>query len=281
MMADEYQRHSMKNKNETEQADGVRTRMLTEERRRAILALVDRQGSALISDLSKQFDVSAVTIRADINALCERDLLIRSHGGAFRSSDVVLDSPLEVKATLHHEEKVRIGQAAAALVNEGEIILLDSGTTTLEVSRALAARDLPGLTAITNALDIASELSADRHISVIMIGGLLRHISRSFVGPQAERMLAEMHVDHLFLGVDGLDPNIGPSTPDVLEAESNAAMIRIARQVTVVTDSSKIGRRSLCTISPITSIHRIITDRSIHPEHQDVLVSKGVEVITV
>ena len=271
----------MKNRKESEQADGVRTRLLTEERRRAILALVDRQGSALISDLSKQFDVSAVTIRADINALCERDLLIRSHGGAFRSSDVVLDSPLEVKATRHHEEKVRIGQAAAALVKEGEIILLDSGTTTLEVSRALAARDLPGLTAITNALDIASELSADRHISVIMIGGLLRHISRSFVGPQAERMLAEMHVDHLFLGVDGLDPSIGPSTPDVLEAESNAAMIRIARQVTVVTDSSKIGRRSLCTIAPITSIHRIITDRSIRPEHQDVLASQGVEVLTV
>src|SRR5689334_15489580 len=110
------------------------TRLLTEERRRAILALVDRQGSALISDLSKQFDVSAVTIRADINALCEKDLLIRSHGGAFRSSDVVLDSPIEVKASQHHEEKVRIGKLAAGLVNEGEIVLFDSGTTTMEVS---------------------------------------------------------------------------------------------------------------------------------------------------
>src|SRR5438132_13361619 len=102
-------------------------RLLTEERRRAILSMVDRQGSALISDLSKQFGVSSVTIRADINSLCAKDLLMRSHGGAFRCTGVVLDSPLEVKTSQHHEEKVRIAEAAAALVKEGEIILLDSG----------------------------------------------------------------------------------------------------------------------------------------------------------
>jgi DeoR family transcriptional regulator of aga operon len=95
-------------------------------------------------------------------------------------------------------------------------------------------------------------------------------------------MLAELHVDHLFLRVDGLDPNVGPSTPDVLEAELNAAMIRIARQVTVVTDASKIGHRSLCTIAPpIGAIHRIITDWSIRAEHQEALASKATEVITV
>jgi DeoR family transcriptional regulator of aga operon len=258
-----------------------RPRLLTEERRRAILSIVDRQGSALISDLSRQFGVSLVTIRADINSLCSKDLLVRSHGGAFRRSDVVLDAPLEVKATRHHEEKVRIGTSAAALVREGEIVLLDSGTTTLEVARALAARRLSGLTAITNALDIAAELAAHPSINVIMIGGLLRHISRSFVGPQAERMLAGLHADHLFLGVDALEPNIGPSTPDVLEAEANAAMIRIAKSVTVVTDASKIGRRSLCIIAGIGAVHRIITDRSILPEHLETLGTKGIEVITV
>ena len=258
-----------------------RPRLLTEERRRAILSMVDRHGSALISDLSRQFGVSSVTIRADINSLCDKELLMRSHGGAFRRSDVVLDAPLEVKASLHHEEKVRIAQAAAALVKEGEIILLDSGTTTLEVSRAIAARNLPRLTAITNALDIAAELASHPRIDVIMIGGLMRHISRSFVGPQAEKMLAGLHVDHLFLGVDALEPNIGPSTPDVLEAEANAAMIRIARSVTVVTDASKIGRRSLCIIAAISSVHRIITDRSIQPEHRDKLIAKGVEVVIV
>jgi DeoR family transcriptional regulator of aga operon len=271
----------MKNSKVAEREANSRTRLLTEERRRAILAIVDKQGSALISDLSRQFDVSAVTIRADINSLCERDLLIRSHGGAFRSTDVVLDSPLEVKAGRHHEEKVRIAQAAAALVKEGDIILLDSGTTTMEVSRAIAARDLSGLTAITNALDIAAELSHHGRINLIMIGGLLRQMSRSFVGPQAERMLAGLHVDHLFLGVDGLDPNVGPSTPDVLEAELNGAMIRIARSVTVVTDASKIGQRSLCTMAPISAIHRIITDKSIREEHRAMLAARGIEVVAV
>jgi DeoR family transcriptional regulator of aga operon len=253
--------------------------MLTEERRRAILEIVNRQGSAMISELSRQFGVSAVTVRADINALCARDMLVRSHGGAIRRAEVVLDSPLDVKAGLHHEEKVRIGRAAAGLVREGEIILLDSGTTTLEVARALTHRALPRLTVVTNALNIATELCGFSQVSLILIGGVLRQISRSFVGPPAQRMLADLHVDQLFLGVDGLEPDVGPSTPDVLEAELNAAMISIARQVNVVTDSSKIGRRSLSTIAPISSIHRIITDSGIRPEHRGILEARGIEVL--
>ena len=258
-----------------------RGRLLTEERRRAILDIINRYGSALISELSKQFGVSAVTVRADINALCERDLIVRSHGGAIRRGEVVLDAPLEVKAGLHHDEKVRIGKAAASLVREGEIILLDSGTTTLEAARALSQRGVSRLTVVTHALNVAWELSAFPQISVIMIGGLLRRISGSFVGPQAQKMIADLHVDHFFLAVDGLEPEVGPSTPDVLEAELNAAMIRMAKQVTVLADSSKIGRRSLSTIAPMSSIHRIITDSGIRAEHRAVLESKGIEVMVV
>jgi DeoR family transcriptional regulator of aga operon len=256
-------------------------RLMTEERRRSILEIVNRQGSALISELSKQFGVSAVTIRADIKALCEKDLLVRSHGGAIRRAEVALDAPLEVKAGLHHREKVRIGNAAAALVKEGEIILLDSGTTTLETARALARRNLARLTVVTHALNIAWELASAKQISLIVIGGLLRQISHSMVGPQAQRMLADLHVDHFFLAVDGLEPEVGPSTPDILEAELNAAMIRQARQVTVLADSSKIGRRSLSTIAPITSISRLITDTGIRPEHRAIFEAKGVEVVAV
>ncbi len=257
----------------------TRPRLLTEERRRAILDIVNRQGSAIITDLSRHFGVSAVTVRADINELCARNLLVRSHGGAIRRAVVALDSPLEIKAGLHHEEKVRIGRAAAALVSAGEIILLDSGTTTLELARALVQRKLPRLTVVTNALTIASELASVSEISLVMIGGVLRQISQSFVGPQAQKMLADLHVDHLFLGVDGLEPDVGPSTPDVLEAELNAAMIGIARQVTVVTDSSKIGRRSLSTIAPLSRVHRIVTDHGLRPEHRAAFESRGVQVV--
>ncbi|HZO53901.1 MAG TPA: DeoR/GlpR family DNA-binding transcription regulator [Bryobacteraceae bacterium] len=257
------------------------SRLLTEERRRAVLEMINRQGRVVISDLSRHFNVSSVTARADINALLKRDLLVRSHGGAIRKSEATVDYPLDVKASQHHDEKVRIGHAAAALVREGQTVLLDSGTTTLEVSRAIRNRKLSHVTLITNSLAIATELCNVSGINIIMIGGMLRRISRSFAGPQALKLLADLRVDHFFLGVDGLEPEIGPSTPDILEAELNAAMIRCAREVSVVTDSSKIGRSSLSLIAPITSIHRVITDSGITPEHRESLKSKGIDVVAV
>ncbi len=268
-------------KNQSHVAGPSDNRLLTEERRRAILEMLDRQGRVVISDLSRHFGVSAVTARADINALSERDLLVRSHGGAIRKHTVTVDYPLDVKESQHHEEKVQIGQAAAALVKEGQTVLLDSGTTTLEVARALRQRKLARITVVTNSLTIATELCTVLETNLIMIGGILRHISRSFAGPQAQKLLADLRVDHFFLGVDGLEPEIGPSTPDILEAELNAAMIRSAREVTVVADSSKIGRRSLSLIAPITSVHRIITDSGIEATDKAILESKGVEVMEV
>lgn len=265
----------------TAKASPQGSRLLTEERRRAILEMIGRQGRVVISDLSRQFGVSAVTARADINALSERDLLVRSHGGAIRKHGVSVDFPLDVKESQHREEKVQIGQAAAALVREGQTVLLDSGTTTLEVARALRDRKLSRLTVVTNSLTIAWELSTVPELNLIMIGGILRHISRSFAGPQAQKLLADLRVDHFFLGVDGLEPEMGPSTPDILEAELNAAMIRAASEVTIVTDSSKIGRCSLSLIAPITSVHRIITDAHIAPQQRETLEAKGIEVLAV
>lgn len=257
------------------------SRLLTEERRRAVLEMINRQGRVVISDLSRHFNVSSVTARADINALSKRDLLVRSHGGAIRKNEASVDYSVDVKASLHHEEKVRIGHAAAALVREGQTVLLDSGTTTLEVARAIRDRKLTHVTLITNSLAIASELCTVSGVNIIMIGGMLRRISRSFAGPQALKLLTDLRVDHFFLGVDGLEPETGPSTPDILEAELNAAMIRCAREVSVVADSSKIGRSSLSLIAPITSIHRVITDTAITPEHRESLEAKGIEVMTV
>jgi len=256
-------------------------KLLTEERRRAILEILSRQGRVVISDLSRHFGVSAVTARADITALHERDLLVRSHGGAIRKQDVSVDYPLDIKESQHHDEKVLIGHAAAGMVREGQTVLLDSGTTTLEVARSIRSRQLPRLTVVTNSLTIAWELSTSPTTNLIMIGGILRHISRSFAGPQAQKLLYDLRVDHFFLGVDGLDPEMGPSTPDILEAELNAAMIRSASETTVVADSSKIGRRSLSLIAPVTSVHRIITDEGISRGHREILESKGIDVMVV
>jgi DeoR family transcriptional regulator of aga operon len=134
---------------------------------------------------------------------------------------------------------------------------------------------------ITNALNIAVELMDCPGVSLIMIGGLMRPVSSSFVGPQAEAMMNEFHADRLFLAVDGFDLENGPSTPDVLEAQLNNVMIRSAKEVNVVADFSKLGRRSVSRIGPFNLIQRLITDKRATAEFTKGLRKKGIEVIEV
>jgi DeoR family transcriptional regulator of aga operon len=140
---------------------------------------------------------------------------------------------------------------------------------------------IQSLTVITNALNIAVELADTPGITLIMIGGLLRPVSCSFVGPQAEAMMNEFHADRLFLAVDGFDLENGPSTPDMLEAQLNNVMIRSAKEVNVVTDSSKLGRRSVSRIGPFNKIRRLITDNRATQEFTEELRNKGIQVIEV
>jgi len=258
-----------------------RARLLTEQRRRNLLDLVDQNGQVTVADLVKRFSISAVTVRSDLDALASIGAIVRSHGGAVRRLEATQDYPLRTKETLHHIEKVRIGKAAAELVRAGETIILDSGSTTAEIARHLKKLKLPSLTVITNALNIAAELADHAGVSLMMIGGLLRPISCSFVGPQAEAMMNDFHADRLFLAVDGFDLENGPSTPDVLEAQLNNVMIRSAKEVNVVADFSKLGRRSVSKIGPFDRIRRLITDKRAAPEFTDGLRKKGIEVIEV
>jgi DeoR/GlpR family transcriptional regulator of sugar metabolism len=176
---------------------------------------------------------------------------------------------------------VRIGHAATLLIQPRQTVIIDSGTTTAEVARALKRTSPEGLTVIIHALNIALELADSPNFSLIMIGGVFRHISRSFVGPPAQRIMSDLHADHFFLAVDGLDPETGPSTPDVLEAQLNAQMIRAAREVSVVADATKFGRRSLSLIGDIRSIHRVITDSRVNDEMVCQPRKMGIEVVVV
>jgi DeoR family transcriptional regulator, aga operon transcriptional repressor len=257
------------------------SRLLGEERRRKILQMIDKDGQVTITDLAKRFSVSAVTVRADLDALSANGTIMRSHGGAVRRQEANQDFPLRLKATLHRPEKIRIGQAAGKLVRPNETIILDSGTTTAEIAIYLKEAKLHPLTVITNALNISMELADAPGVSVIVVGGLLRPVSYSLVGPQAETMLKELHADRLFLAVDGFDVETGPSTPDVLEAQLNSVMVRVAREVTVVADSSKLGRRSVSRIGPLERIDRLITDKRASPEVVEALRKKGVQVTLV
>ena len=195
-----------------------------------------------------------MTIRKDLENLHSEGLLQRSHGGALPvRTGTLLDPSLREKEKHHRKEKQRIGEAAAALVNEGECVILDSGTTTTAVARAL--RNRGRLTVITNAVNIAAEL-AGTSIEVILTGGILRENSFSLVGPLAEETLGRLSADIFFLAVDGFDVHYGPTTPNLLEAKVNREMIKISRRTICVCDSSKFGRRSLSQITAPSAFTR-------------------------
>src|SRR5918998_1246988 len=231
--------------------------MLNLERQAKILEMLEEHGKVEVGDLSRRLGASEVTIRKDLKELHARGLLLRAHGGAVRA-----ETSLQIKAALHAEEKRRIGAAAAALVADGESIILDSGTTTQQVARYLG-RDRGGLKVITNALNVAAELTSAGGVEVILLGGILRQNSGSLVGQFAEEMLRQFSVDKLFLAVDAVDLEFGLSTPNLDESHVNQAMVRAARETILVADSSKFGRRSLSRIVPLSDVARVVTDRGL------------------
>ncbi|HEX6496548.1 MAG TPA: transcriptional repressor AgaR [Acidobacteriaceae bacterium] len=253
--------------------------MLIGERRQHILRLIQQHGRVLVNEVSEELNISQITIRKDLDFLQSKGLVQRSHGGALRiQSNAIVDPSLQEKLKHHSNEKKRIAAAAAELIQEGQCIILDSGTTTTAL--AVELRKFERLTVITNAVNIAAEL-ANTNFEIILIGGTLRKNSFSLVGPLAEDNLAEMHADILFLGVDGFDLEIGITTPNFLESRVNRAMVNAAQRVVVVCDSSKFNRRSLSRIVPPSAIHHLITDRGLAHETAERLRSANIELTLV
>ena len=253
--------------------------MLNVERRTKILELLDKQGQVAVVDLSKRFKTSEVTIRNDLKALHQRGLIRRAHGGAVKVTTVSMDPSLTVKAELHSDEKRRIGAAAAEMINDGDSIILDSGTTTHQIARQIKQKK--DLKVITNGLNIAMELFGADDIQLIFLGGVIRQNSLSSVGHFAEDVLAQLSADKVFLAVDACDLEFGLSTPNVEESQVNQAMARIAREKILVADSSKFGKRSLSRIVPLSEIDVIITDRALPVEMQNELRARDLKLILV
>jgi DeoR family transcriptional regulator of aga operon len=254
--------------------------LLVEERRRRIRELVGERERITVAELAAMFGISLVTARNDLNALAEIGAVVRTRGGALaqRADE---DLPIVVKQTLRRAEKIRIAEAAVKLIGEGQTIVLDSGTTTAEIAKQIRGLKLQSINVITNALNIAVLLAGAPHVTLVMLGGVLRPSSYSLGGPQAELALQGLHADILFLGFDGLDPDIGVMTPHLLEARLNSRMLEIARRVVAVGDSSKIGRRSLSVIARIEQIDQIITDAGVPDEMVDALRARGAQVVLV
>ena len=253
--------------------------MLIDERRNHILGLVQNNGRVLVADVSRKLGISQITIRKDLDHLQAKGLIQRTHGGALPVQTGALSDPsLQEKQKQHLQEKQRIAAAAVRLVQEGQCVMLDSGTTTTAIAQAL--KRFSQLTVITNAMNIAAEL-AGTNFEVILTGGTLRKNSFSLVGPLAEDVLEEMHADILFLGVDGFDVELGVTTPNLLESRVNRAMVKAARRVVAVCDSTKFDRRSLSRIVAPSAIHQVITDKNVSSDIVEALQSQNVEVTLV
>jgi len=253
--------------------------MMAEERRMQILQILRSEGRAKVNELVRRFNTSAVTIRSDLNELDQRGLVQRSHGGAVIQDTVFRESPVHERIKSQSKEKQRIGAMAATLVREGETIILDSGTTTLEVARHL--KNIPNLQVITNGVNIASELLGSRNTQIIMMGGTVRNDSASIVGRATEDMLEQFSADKLFLCGAGCDPDFGVSGTNLEETMANRAMLRAAREIIVVADASKFGKRSMSLIASFSEVDMVISDVSLPPELQDRIRSFGCKLVLV
>ena len=251
------------------------------ERRALIMRQLEQKEEVLVTELSKETGISEVTIRKDLTILQNRNLLVRTRGGAMRKpvENQNEDITIAKKGMFNFREKERIGAEAAKLIKDGDFIMLDSGTTTLEVARHLDR--FQHLKIITNAMNIATELMMYKRFEVILLGGNLRVNSHSTVGPLAMSVLRNFSAYKLFLGVDSFSLEDGVSTPSMEEALLNQIMIQQADKVIAVFDSSKFDKRSYVHIAEAREIDCIITDHAIPDGVRSKLKQAGIELRVV
>lgn len=254
------------------------------ERRHKIIDMVNEYGSVLVSNLSSSFEVSEVTIRADLRLLEQKGLLTRFHGGAGKNVQQIDASNAEGEMVLEEryrqaeDPKKRIALAAAAMVKPGDTVILDSGSTTMLIAEELVKAGK--ITVITNNLPAAFVLSENPDVTLVVCGGTLRHKTRSMHGNITEYALQGIVANLMFVGADGLDASSGITTFN--EGYSiSAIMAEAARRVVVVTDSSKFGRRGFNLVLPMDKIDTIITDNGISEEESLALAQTKANVVIV
>lgn len=249
-------------------------------RRERVLELIGRTGFARVSELSEAFQVSDVTVRADLDALDALQSIRRVHGGAVLRSATVREPSFEEALESSAEEKQRIGRAAAALVESGSSVLLDVGTTTTAIARALVERDdLSDVTVITNGLMIALELErAIPRFQVVVTGGTLRPLQHSLVEPLAAVLLGRVHADLAFVGCTGVHPGAGVTNVNLPEADLKRAMVGTATRAIIVADGSKLGRTHLGRIAALDEVAALITAGSAAADQVAGLRAAGLSV---
>ncbi|MEH1054363.1 DeoR/GlpR family DNA-binding transcription regulator [Micromonospora sp. CPCC 206171] len=255
--------------------------MLARQRQAAILDRVRTTGGVRVTELAAEFGVSDMTIRRDLETLHEQGLLAKVHGGATVPGSSSTDEPgFHAKSVRQLVEKAAIAGRAAELVRPGAAVALSAGTTTAELARRLV--DVPGLTVVTNSLPVAEILHAQgRPDQTVVLTGGVRTPSDALVGPLAVEAIRSLHLDLLFLGVHGITERAGFTTPNLMEAETDRALVAAADRLVVLADHTKWGTVGICSIVGLAAADVLVTDDRLAPEARRVLDEKVGELVVV
>jgi DeoR/GlpR family transcriptional regulator of sugar metabolism len=251
--------------------------MLAEQRRLKILELLQEEGSARVSNLSKTFDVSEPTIRQDLEKLEVEGFIVREHGGAFLKSVPQQVASFALQHQENMEKKISIGQKAAEFVQDWDSIILDSGSTTTEVAKNLTQKQHVKI--VTNALNIALLLGSHPFFEVLVTGGEFKAPTLSLTGEIAANFFRQFHVDKLFLATAGISWETGLTYPGLSDLPVKKAMIDSASEVYLVADSTKIGQAAFASLGGLDLIDYFITDSGITDQARGMFEERGVKVI--
>ncbi|HET6487663.1 MAG TPA: DeoR/GlpR family DNA-binding transcription regulator [Spirochaetia bacterium] len=254
-------------------------KIFVEERRNRILDLLSRKNKASVAELSQEFRIGEATIRKDLNDLEQRGLILRTHGGALIMDTASKEAPLMERETRNREQKERIAQFIAQFIRNGESIMMDGGTTTLQIGRSLRARR--NLVVVTNSPPLAAEMVNFVDTRVILTGGELRESTGALVGPLTTYSIRQFRVDRVILGMSSLVPDQGLFTANASEAEVKRVMMECGKEVIVAMDSGKIGKLTLSFVSDFSMVGKLVTDTGISAEDLEKIERKGVEVLAV
>ncbi|MBG9791469.1 DeoR family transcriptional regulator [Paenibacillus dendritiformis] len=246
-----------------------------EQRRRQILQRLKQNGRITIPEIIENFDCSEATARRDLDVLERKGELIRTIGGAiFEGAGAIREVPFVEKRQLLWLEKEAIAKRALDFIEEGDSICLTGGTTTFLIAKQLKERQ--GITVVTNAVNIAMELSDCDGIQVVVIGGVMRSNSFELCGPLAERTIEHLNIEKLFMGIDGFSPAKGITTYSELEAQTAQMLMRQAQQTIAVFDHTKVGKASLFSVASIEELTACITDHELPEEMASALEQAGI-----
>jgi DeoR/GlpR family transcriptional regulator of sugar metabolism len=252
--------------------------MLRERRHQEILEELERAGSVSVAALSQRLEVSDMTVRRDLEELEELRLLKKVHGGAVPVPKTAAEPHFAQKQKLNRPEKQAIARAALELVNDGDTVAFSAGTTTWHVAAALR-QGYKDLTFITNSTNIALTLQENGWERIVLSGGMFRTPSDALVGPFADRTLRTLNADVLFLGVHGVHPRAGLTTPNAAEAETDGCLVESAQRVVVVADHSKLGVVALAKIASLSEVDVLITDAEAPEEVLEEIRLRGARVV--